>query len=65
VENSNLSINNKAKSKLTGEEPIFNEPFTYDKAVKAPDADKWVKAMEIELNALINVHLGSNSACTW
>jgi hypothetical protein len=49
---SNVTIDDKNNTKEIGEEPTLNEPFTYDEAMRYPDADKWVKAMEFELNAL-------------
>jgi hypothetical protein len=58
AQNANLNTGNEEKSKINGEEPIFNEPFTYDEAMKAPDVDKWMKAMEVELNTL-------NKMCIW
>jgi hypothetical protein len=57
--NSSLKIdNNENKSETIGEEPTLNEPFTYNEAMKAPDADEWIKAMEFKLNAL-------DKMCVW
>jgi hypothetical protein len=52
AEANNATTDDKNKTKEIGEEPNLNEPQTYDKAMKSPDADEWVKAMEFELNAL-------------
>jgi hypothetical protein len=52
VQNNDKNEKNEDKSDSIGEEPILNEPYTYDDAIKAPDADEWIKAMEFELNAL-------------
>jgi hypothetical protein len=52
TQNNSKNEKNEDKSDSIGEEPILNEPYTYDDAITAPDADEWIKAMEFELNAL-------------
>jgi hypothetical protein len=39
------------------EEPLLNEPFDYDEAMKAPDTDEWIKVIEFELNTLNKMHV--------
>jgi hypothetical protein len=39
AQNNNKNEKNEGKSDSIGEEPILNEPYTYDNAIKAPDAD--------------------------
>jgi hypothetical protein len=43
-----LNTDDKNKFKMTGEESTLSEPFTYNEAIKAPDADEWVKVMVFE-----------------
>jgi hypothetical protein len=54
---SNLRTDNENNSKEIGEEPTRNKSFTDDEAMKSPDSDEWVKAMEFKLNALNKMHV--------
>jgi hypothetical protein len=57
AKNAALTNDDENKSETIGEEPILDEPFTYSEAMKAPDADEWIKAMEFELNTLNKMHV--------
>jgi hypothetical protein len=52
-----LKPDKEKREEMKGEEQTLNEPFTYEEAMKAPDADRWIKAMEFELDTLKKMHV--------
>jgi vacuolar-type H+-ATPase subunit I/STV1 len=52
IQSTTLKPDEEKRVETKGEEQSLNEPFTYEEAMKAPDADRWIEAMKFELDVL-------------